>query len=170
MTMHKLLYWTDTNDITEQKTIPGLPRKWMIRIISLPKVFLTWRISIRIIRWTNMKDIISTAYRYVPIAWRWGKTVLPISGRQPSGSEMVKKEKLCGINLKSLCLVLKRKWDLFRILRRYVLSACLWRVLSVKHICVLPRWNWFGVNGERITMLWIWKEMLRLRVRWIYRW
>lgn len=27
MTMHKLLYWTDTNDITEQKTIPGLPRK-----------------------------------------------------------------------------------------------------------------------------------------------
>lgn len=27
MTMHKLLYWTGTNDITEQKTIPGLPRK-----------------------------------------------------------------------------------------------------------------------------------------------
>lgn len=27
MTMPKLLYWTGTNDITEQKTIPGLPRK-----------------------------------------------------------------------------------------------------------------------------------------------
>ena len=73
----------------------------------------------------DIKDIISTAYRYAPIAWRWEKTVLPINGRQPSGSAMVKKEKLCGINSKSLCLVLKRKWDLFRILRRYVLSACL---------------------------------------------